>query len=78
MFTFTQYKEGEQTLELLMKKKRKFLGDGRSGGILIFIEKKYACRFFPQGKYIFSTIFDFHFRENHFRDKFQALVKNAM
>ena len=44
--------------------------------ILIFIDKKkFACRFFFHGKYIFSAILDFHFRENpHLRDKFQALI----
>ena len=42
--------------------------------ILIFIEKKYACRLFFQRKVFFSTIFDFHFRENPpFHDELQAL-----
>ena len=41
--------------------------------ILIFIEKRYACRFFSTEN-IFSAIFDFQFGENpHFRDEFQAL-----
>ena len=44
--------------------------------ILIFIEKKYACRFLFPPKIFSPAIFDFYFQENpRFHDKFQALIQ---